>query len=89
MDVANSEFILFLNCAKANHLRYMVIGGYAVNYFGYHRHTDDLDLWMHLLKPTKQLKLIDCMVWVIHRVKPKILLKRTLPSISNVGSTTR
>lgn len=53
MDVANSEFILFLNCAKANQLRYMVIGGYAVNYYGYHRHTHDLDLW---IAPTEAKK---------------------------------
>lgn len=46
MDLANSEFVLFLKCAAANKLRYMCIGGQAVNYYGYHRATNDLDVWI-------------------------------------------
>lgn len=32
-----------LNSAR---VRYLVLGGYAVNYYGYHRATDDLDIWI-------------------------------------------
>lgn len=53
MDIENEEFLLFLRCAKQNNLRYMCIGGYAVNYYGYHRKTDDLDIW---IAPTNQNK---------------------------------
>ncbi len=53
MDLLNPEFLLFLKCAQKNHLRYMVIGGYAVNYYGYNRNTDDLDIW---LDPTNENK---------------------------------
>ncbi|MEI9945567.1 MAG: hypothetical protein WDN26_15290 [Chitinophagaceae bacterium] len=53
MDVLNEEFILFLKCALQNHLRYMLIGGYAVNYYGYNRNTDDMDVW---LAPTNENK---------------------------------
>ncbi len=53
MDIEHPEFINFLSCAKKNELRYLCIGGYAVNYFGYHRNTEDLDIW---IAPTDQNK---------------------------------
>jgi len=54
MDIEHPEFILFLKCAKKNKLRYMCIGGYAVNYYGYHRATEDLDIW---IAPTNENKI--------------------------------
>ena len=55
MDIENKEFILFLKCAQDNNLRYLCIGGYAVNYHGYHRATDDMDIW---IAPTNENKTI-------------------------------
>ena len=46
MDILNNEFLLFLDCAGKNNLRYLLIGGYAVNYYGYNRHTADMDIWV-------------------------------------------
>jgi hypothetical protein len=46
MDIEHPEFINFLSCAQQNNLRYLCIGGYAVNYYGYHRGTEDLDIWI-------------------------------------------
>jgi hypothetical protein len=46
MDIEHPEFINFLSCAQKNSLRYLCIGGYAVNYYGYHRGTEDLDIWI-------------------------------------------
>ena len=53
MDIENEEFLLFLKCAQENKLRYMCIGGYAVNYYGFHRVTEDLDIW---IAPTNENK---------------------------------
>jgi hypothetical protein len=54
MDIQNDEFLLFLKCAQHSGLRYMLIGGYAVNYYGYSRNTDDMeDVW---LAPTNENK---------------------------------
>lgn len=53
MDILNHEFLLFLKCAQQSGLRYLLIGGYAVNYYGYNRNTDDLDVW---LAPTNENK---------------------------------
>jgi hypothetical protein len=54
MDIENEEFLLFLKCAKKNSLRYLCIGGYAVNYYGYHRATEDMDIW---IAPTGENKI--------------------------------
>lgn len=54
MDIEHPEFILFLKCAKKNNLRYLCIGGYAVNYYGYHRVTEDMDIWV---APTNENKI--------------------------------
>ena len=51
MDILNNEFLQFLKCAQQSGLRYLLIGGYAVNYYGYNRNTDDLDVW---LAPTNE-----------------------------------
>jgi len=53
MDIENGEFLLFLKCAQENNLRYLCIGGYAVNYYGFHRATDDMDIW---IAPTNENK---------------------------------
>jgi hypothetical protein len=55
MDILNDEFLSFLKCAQQNNLRYMLIGGYAVNYYGYNRNTDDMDVWV---APTNENKIV-------------------------------
>ncbi len=42
----NSDFSDLLNLFKANHVKYMVIGGYAVVQYTEPRFTKDLDLWI-------------------------------------------
>ena len=63
MDIENEEFLLFLQCAQQNRLRYLCIGGYAVNYYGYHRTTDDMDIWIAPTIENKEcfLKTLRCM----------------------------
>jgi predicted nucleotidyltransferase len=36
----------FLRSLNLNSVRYLLLGGYAVNYHGYHRNTGDIDLWI-------------------------------------------
>jgi predicted nucleotidyltransferase len=38
-----SEFLRLLNSSGA---KYLLIGGYAVNYYGYSRSTGDMDIWV-------------------------------------------
>ena len=46
MDILNEEFLLFVRCAQTNGLRYLLIGGFAVNFYGYNRNTADMDVWL-------------------------------------------
>ena len=42
----NSDFSDLLNLFNASHVRYLVIGGYAVIQYAEPRYTKDLDLWV-------------------------------------------
>lgn len=66
MDIENEEFLLFLKCAQQNKLRYLCIGGYAVNYYGFHRMTEDLDIWIAPTNENKEsfLSTLRCMRYV-------------------------
>lgn len=39
-------FISVLTLLNANQVEYLVVGGFAVQYFGYQRPTTDLDIWI-------------------------------------------
>ena len=53
MEIDKKEILLFLKCAHQNNLRYLCIGGYAVNFYGFHRFTEDMDIW---IAPTNENK---------------------------------
>lgn len=72
MDLLNNEFLLFLSCAYRNNLKYLLVGGYAVNYYGYNRNTRDMDVW---LQPTNEnrdifIKTLLCMNYSEQEVAP-------------------
>ena len=50
MDMLNltQDFKDFLKLLTENHARYLIIGGYAVGYYGYPRATADLDIWVEI-----------------------------------------
>jgi hypothetical protein len=72
MDILHPEFVLFLGCAAKNNLRYMVIGGYAVNYYGYNRNTHDLDVWIAPTNENQQafINTLLCMNYSENEVAP-------------------
>ncbi len=41
-----TDFKEFLKLLNSNKVRYLLVGGYAVGYYGYPRSTGDLDLWI-------------------------------------------
>lgn len=88
MDILNNEFLLFLNCAQKNKLRYLLIGGYAVNYYGYNRNTNDMDIW---LAPDNQnrdafINVLLCMNYTESEVSPLRKEDFTIPFVGTVGS---
>lgn len=40
------DFKEFLRLLNSNSVEYLLIGGYAVNYYGYPRATVDMDVWI-------------------------------------------
>jgi len=48
--VLNRDFKEFIELLNANEVKYLIIGGYAVNFHGYPRYTKDIDFWIWLEK---------------------------------------
>jgi predicted nucleotidyltransferase len=42
------DFREFLKLLNDNSVEYLLIGGYAVNYYGYPRPTGDMDIWIRI-----------------------------------------
>jgi hypothetical protein len=40
------EFREFLECLNRAKVDYLLVGGFAVNHYGYHRFTEDIDFWI-------------------------------------------
>ena len=40
------EFREFLECLNHAGVEYLLVGGFAVNHYGYHRFTEDIDFWI-------------------------------------------
>ena len=45
MDIADDFYIEFIKLLNKNKVEYLLIGGFAVNYYGYPRTTHELNLW--------------------------------------------
>ena len=46
MDIYESAFIDLWNCLNDNGVRYIMAGGFATNLHGFHRFTEDVDLYL-------------------------------------------
>jgi len=40
------EFREFLECLNRAEVEYLLVGGFAVNYYGHHRFTENIDFWI-------------------------------------------
>ena len=54
------DFKDFLKLLNANDVQYLLIGGYAVGYYGYPRATHDMDIWI-AVNPENAEKMVDVM----------------------------
>jgi hypothetical protein len=88
MDILNEEFLSFLRCASQNRLRYMLIGGYAVNYYGYNRNTDDMDVWIAPTAENKKyfIQTLLCMKYSENEVAPLQNEDFTIPFVGHFGT---
>lgn len=47
MSILDKEFLTFVQKLNEHRVEYLLIGGHAVNFYGYSRPTADLDLWVN------------------------------------------
>ena len=61
MNIFDDYTCHLLTELNSNNVQYLVVGGYAVNFYGYRRTTGDIDIW---IKPDNELnkqKLLECL----------------------------
>lgn len=46
MIALDPNFRDLLSCFNSNNVRYLILGGYAVNFHGHHPNTKDFDVWI-------------------------------------------
>lgn len=46
MDILDDELLKFWSSLNNNHVRYIMVGGFATRFHGFNRNTDDLDIWL-------------------------------------------
>jgi hypothetical protein len=57
MDLFDEDLFNFFQALQQHHVKYIMVGGYAVNLHGYPRYTGDLDLWLKdTIENRKQLR---------------------------------
>lgn len=56
----SKDFIDFIDLLNRHKVEYMVVGGYAVNAYGFNRFTGDLDIWIRISKENakKMMKVV-------------------------------
>jgi hypothetical protein len=70
LDKDFKEFLLLLNLHK---VKYLVIGGYAVVYYGYVRFTGDVDIWIEASEDNakKLIQAIDAYGFEVEELKSR------------------
>ena len=46
MDIFDEEILKFWKALQENAVKYIMVGGYAINLHGYERFTGDIDIWI-------------------------------------------
>lgn len=60
MDIFDSELLEVFKAFENHKVRYMVVGGFATNFYGYARATGDIDFWLED-SPQNRKKLIEAL----------------------------
>ena len=54
MDVFDKEILNFWKSLQKNDVRYIMVGGFAINFHGFERYTGDLDIWIEDAKSNRE-----------------------------------
>lgn len=70
------DFKEFLRLLNSNNVRYLLIGGYAINFYGYSRNTEDLDVWVEIA-PQNADKIASALrAFGFHAATPDLFLEK-------------
>jgi hypothetical protein len=74
----NRHFKELLSLFNLAGVRYLVLGGYAVNYHGYHRNTKDIDIWIAVsgANPERTSKALQGFGFAASAVRPKLFVMK-------------
>ena len=70
------EFQEFLRSLNEHRVRYLLVGGYAVGYYGYPRTTADIDVWVALSRENaqKMVAALEAFGFGVPELKPALFL---------------
>ena len=71
------EFREFLKLLRSHQVRYLLVGGYAVGYYGYPRATADIDCWVACERPNAE-RVVQALVefgFGVLELKPDLFLE--------------
>ncbi len=79
------DFKEFLRLLNNHRVEYLLIGGYAVSYYGYPRATNDIDIWIavHPDNAARMVTVLNEFGFNVAEVSPELFLK--VPSIVRMG----
>lgn len=72
------DFKEFLKLLNSRHVKYLLIGGYAVGYYGYPRATADMDVWVEIVSDNAQkiVKVLREFGFDSLELKPELFLEK-------------
>lgn len=72
------DFKEFLKLLNSQQVKYLLIGGYAVGYYGYPRATADMDVWIEILSDNAQkiVKVLKEFGFESPELKPELFLEK-------------
>ena len=70
-DKESPEMLLLLKIFEKHNVNYLIVGGFAVNRYGYNRTTGDLDIYLKdsIENRRNLIEAIDEMIWVLKNNK--------------------
>src|SRR5580693_4971018 len=69
------DFKEFLRLLNSNSVRYLLIGGYAINFYGYSRNTEDLHVWVEIA-PQNAVNIVSALqAFGFHAATPDLFLE--------------
>lgn len=77
MAILPPDFKEFLKLLNANGVKYLLIGGYAVGYYGYPRATADIDIWIAIAPDNAQnvVNVLQKFGYTLPSLTPHLFLK--------------